>query len=78
VSNHKDNNSFALYRQFKAYMLENGINTEEIAGLLGKNVNYVIEAFNGTGGDFSMADVRKICLKYGISSDVIFAQAPKH
>ena len=60
------------YTKFKAYMEENGIRQEDLANLLGKAISSVNQNLNGTGGDFSMADVRKICLTYGISSDAYF------
>lgn len=60
------------YTKFKAYMQENGIRQEELANLLGKTIPTVNQNLNGTGGDFSMADVRTICQTYGISCDKYF------
>lgn len=60
------------YSKFIAYMKENSVEVGEIAGLLGKTVSRVNQNLNGTAGDFSMADVRKMCLTYGISSDKYF------
>lgn len=60
------------YTKFKAYMKENDINQEILADLLGKSVPTVNQNLNGTGGDFSMKDVRLICTTYGISSDAYF------
>lgn len=60
------------YTKFKAFMQEHGIGQAALARLLGKSITSVNQNLNGTGGDFSMADVRKICLAYGISSDEYF------
>lgn len=60
------------YTKFKAYMQENGIRQEALANLLGKSITTVNQNLNGTGGDFSMRDVRKICTTYSISSDAFF------
>ena len=60
------------YSKFKAYMDENNIRQEELAMLLGKTTSSVNQNLNGTGGDFSMREVRKICLAYNISSDMYF------
>ncbi|WP_461206877.1 helix-turn-helix domain-containing protein [Clostridium sp. DL1XJH146] len=60
------------YTKFKAYMQEQNIRQEQLAKLLDKSITTVNQNLNGTGGDFSMQDVRKICLTYGISSDSFF------
>lgn len=60
------------YTKFKAYMQENNIKQETLAILLGKTTTSVNQNLNGTGGDFSMSDVRKICLAYCISCDEFF------
>lgn len=60
------------YSKFKAFMEENNIRQEDLANLLGKSIPAVNQNLNGTGGDFSMAEVRKICVTYSISSDMYF------
>lgn len=60
------------YTKFKAYMAENNIKQTDLSKLLGKAVPTINQNLNGTGGDFSMADVRKICIEYGISADTYF------
>lgn len=70
--NKKIKRRFPPYTKFKAYMKENGIKQEDLAKLLGKSVSALNQNLNGTGGDFTMAEVRKICLEYGISSDTYF------
>lgn len=60
------------YTKFKAYMQENGINQRDLADLLGKSPSALNQNLNGTGGDFSLAEIRIICLKFGISSDEYF------
>ena len=53
-------------------MAENGIKQVDIGKVLDKSKTTVNQNLNGTGGDFSMEDVRKICRKYEISSDAYF------
>lgn len=60
------------YTKFKAFLDEKGIKQEELAELLGKTATCVNQNLNGTGGDFSLNDVRTICRAYEISSDTYF------
>ncbi|GAA4827758.1 hypothetical protein GCM10023310_00520 [Paenibacillus vulneris] len=60
------------YTKLKAFLDENGINQKELASLLNKSTSAINQNLNGTGGDFSVSEVRTICIKYGISSDEFF------
>ena len=60
------------YTKFKALMQEQNIRQKELAVLLNKTITSVNQNLNGTGGDFSMSEVRKICLAYNISCDAFF------
>ena len=60
------------YTKFKAFLDENGINQREVAELLGKSPSALNQNLNGTGGDFSISEIRVICKKYGISADEYF------
>ena len=60
------------YTKFKALMQEQNIRQKELALLLNKTVTSINQNLNGTGGDFSMCEVRKICLAYNISCDTFF------
>jgi transcriptional regulator with XRE-family HTH domain len=60
------------YSKFKAFLIENGIHQREVAELLGKSTSALNQNLNGTGGDFSLSEVRLICKKYGISADEYF------
>lgn len=62
------------YTKFKAYMQEQNIKQKGLATLLNKTITSVNQNLNGTGGDFSMADVRKICIEYNISCDTYFVK----
>lgn len=62
------------YTKFKAFMAENNIRQEDLANLLGKSIPTVNQNLNGTGGDFSMGEVRTICLEFNISSDEYFVR----
>lgn len=60
------------YEKFKAYLLSNGIHQKDVASILGKSVSALNQNINGTGGDFSLSEIRTICLRFGISSDDYF------
>lgn len=60
------------YTKFMAWMKEHGVQANEIADLLGVGKSSVSKRLNGTGADFSAAEVRTICLHYGISADEFF------
>ena len=60
------------YTKFKCWMTENGVTNEDIGKIIGKSRFGVSQRINGTGPDFSAEEVRKICLRYGISADAFF------
>lgn len=60
------------YSKFKAYLEDKGIRQAEIAEIVGKSKTALNQNLNGTGGDLSLPDVRKICLALKISSDEFF------
>ncbi|QMV44438.1 helix-turn-helix domain-containing protein [Cohnella cholangitidis] len=60
------------YNKFKAFLAENDIKQHELAATLDKSASAVNQNLNGTGGDFSVEEIRKLCVKYGISSDEYF------
>lgn len=60
------------YTKFKAYLDETGVNQKEVAELLGKSPSALNQNLNGTGGDFSVSELRVICGKFAISADEFF------
>ncbi len=60
------------YYEFKDFLDNNNISQKEVAKLLGKSVSALNQNLNGTGGDFSLEEVRKICRVYKISADEFF------
>lgn len=60
------------YTKFKCWMTENHVTNEDIGAVIGKSRFGVSQRINGTGPDFSAEEVRKICLRYGISADAYF------
>lgn len=60
------------YSKFKAFMEENEIKQDDLAKILKKSVTAINQNLNGTGGDFSMKDIRIMCCKFNISSDEYF------
>lgn len=63
---------YAPYSKLKAWMSENGVRQKDMAELLGVGISAINQKLNATGGDFSMAEVRKICEHYRISADSFF------
>lgn len=60
------------YTKFKAFLDERGINQSEVAKLLGKSPSAFNQNLNGTGGDFSVSEIRLICSTFNISADEYF------
>lgn len=60
------------YTKFKAFLDENRINQKEVAILLGKSLSAFNQNINGTGGDFSIAELRIMCDTFRISADEYF------
>lgn len=60
------------YGKFKGYLVENNIQQKEVADLLEMSNASFNKKLNGTGADFSVQDLKKICLKYDISADKFF------
>ena len=64
----------AAYTKFRAWMQENNVKQKHIAEILGLSIASVSAKLSGVSGDFSMADVRKICEYYKISADTYFVK----
>ncbi|WP_322922932.1 helix-turn-helix transcriptional regulator [Paenibacillus campi] len=62
----------APYQKFKSFLVENGIKQKEIAKILNKSQTAFNQNLNGTGGDFSVMEIRKICTALQISGDEYF------
>jgi transcriptional regulator with XRE-family HTH domain len=60
------------YTKFKAFLDQKNINQREVAEMLEKSTSALNQNLNGTGGDFSVSEVRTICLTYKISADEFF------
>ncbi|WP_044354075.1 helix-turn-helix domain-containing protein [Paenibacillus sp. E194] len=60
------------YTKFKAYLEEAGVKQEEVARLLKKSTSALNQNLNGTGGDFSVSELRVICTTFEISADEYF------
>lgn len=57
--------------KFKGWLVEHGIKQSEIAELLDIDLSNVNEKLNGKQ-DFTTAQIRTLCQKYDISSDIFF------
>lgn len=62
----------ATYNKFKGFLAENGIQQKEVAELLNISVPTFNKRLNGTGSDFSIQDVKKICSRYNIKAEIFF------
>lgn len=62
----------APYQKFKEFLMEKGIKQKEVAKLLDKSQTALNQNLNGTGGDFSLLEIRKLCKEFGISGDEYF------
>ncbi|MFD2330635.1 helix-turn-helix domain-containing protein [Cohnella sp. GCM10020058] len=69
---HAENRRHTPYYKFKAFLTENEIKQKKVALLLGKSTSALNQNINGTGGDFSLEEIRQICREFNISSDEYF------
>lgn len=60
------------YMKLLLYLKENRIKQKDVAGLLGKSASAFNQQLNGTGADFTVEEVVKICEHYSISADTYF------
>lgn len=60
------------YSKFKGFMVEHGIKQKEVAILLDKSQSAFNQNLNGTGGDFTIPELRLLCKTYNISADEFF------
>lgn len=60
------------YTKFKAFLIENSIKQTDLAKMLDKSKSALNQNINGTGGDFSMKDLKVIRDKLGIRIDDYF------
>jgi len=60
------------YTKLKAFLSEKHLNQKELADMLGKSTSALNQNLNGTGGDFSVTEIRVICLNFNISADEYF------
>lgn len=60
------------YSKFMAFMIERNISQGDVAKVTGKRRSTINQNLNGTSGQLSLDDVRKICEYWGISSDEYF------
>lgn len=60
------------YTKFKGFLVENNIKQSEVAKLLNKSKSALNQNINGTGGDFSIAELKLLYKIYGISIDKYF------
>ncbi|PNZ42169.1 helix-turn-helix domain-containing protein [Staphylococcus simulans] len=66
------------YNKLKGLLIERGIKNKDLAELLDVNRTTVNKKLNRTNGnDFSMTEVRKICLYLDISADIYFLNSSR-
>lgn len=59
------------YTKFKAWLRENHVKVTDLAELLNLQISTVSKKLNGYS-DFTVEEIRTICLKYNISADEFF------
>ncbi len=62
----------APYTKFALFLKENNISQARLAKMLGKGTSTVNQNINGTGSDFTVAEVYALCKALGISADEYF------
>lgn len=60
------------YTKFKGFLVENNIKQSEVAKLLNKSNSALNQNINGTGGDFSITELKLLYKTYGVSIDEYF------
>ena len=60
------------YYKLIDFMKRNNIKHMEMAEFLGKSPSAFSQNINGTGADFSLKEVRAICLKWNLNIDEYF------
>lgn len=60
------------YNKLKGFFVQNNIKQQDVAKLLEKSKSALNQNLNGTGGDFSVNEVRILCKNYNISADEYF------
>jgi len=60
------------YSKFMGFMIDHNVSQGDVAEVTGKSRSTINQNLNGTAGQLSLEDVRKICEHWGISSDEYF------
>jgi transcriptional regulator with XRE-family HTH domain len=60
------------YSKLKAYLNQINMSQVQLAQYLGLSKSALNQKMNGTGGDFTIKEVRAICTKLNISADEFF------
>ncbi|MBU3205604.1 helix-turn-helix transcriptional regulator [Clostridium algidicarnis] len=60
------------YYKFKGYLAENRIQQKEVAKLINISQATLSKRLNGKGGDFTIQDLKKICINLNVSAEIFF------
>lgn len=60
------------YYKFKGYLAENNIQQKEVAEILEISQATLSKRLNGKSGDFTVQDLKKICMNLGIKAEIFF------
>lgn len=60
------------YNKLKGYLIENDIKQEEVANLLGITRTTFNTKLNRNGLDFSLSEVRKLCVEFNLDANEFF------
>lgn len=61
------------YLKFKGFLAENNIQQKEVAKILNISNSALNKKINGTGGDFTVQEAKKICQVLNTDSRIFFA-----
>ncbi|AVP54492.1 transcriptional regulator [Clostridium tetani] len=60
------------YSKFKGFLAEKDIKQKEIAELINVSEATLSKRLNGKGGDFTIQDLKKICVALDIKAEIFF------
>lgn len=60
------------YVKFKQFLVENNIKRKDIAKLLGISLTLISSKLNTNKDDFTLKQIRTLCNKYNLDSNIYF------
>ena len=60
------------YYKFKGYLAENNIQQKHVAKIINVSQATLSKRLNGKGGDFTIQDLKKICITLNVKAEIFF------